>query len=112
MQSSILCCFILLIALAHSATPPTWSNPIKQGATGSPVSREFQTLTNFPTTSVNLLFSGIIYNGSTFDAADTWVLHIYFRKIKKKKLRKKKLRKYLYSHIRNITKTFVYTLLN
>jgi len=64
---------VVLPLLALSA-PPAWQSSISNNQTGNPIPREFQTLTNIPGTPLNILFSGVTYNGTTFDLTDTWIL--------------------------------------
>ncbi len=63
----------LLLFIATTAQTATWKGLIPNGVTGNPTVREFQVLVNIPTTPFNVLFSGVTYNGTTYDLPDTWV---------------------------------------
>jgi N-acetylneuraminic acid mutarotase len=68
------CLLLVLPLLVLTAGPASWISAIPNNSSGNPPVSEYQTLTNIPGSWNNVLFSGVTYNGTTFDLPDTWIL--------------------------------------
>jgi len=73
MNNSVVC-LLLLCFSSVLCDPVYWLYTIADDAPGNPIPREFQTLTNIPGTTYNVLFGGIAYNSTVFSLGDTWIL--------------------------------------
>lgn len=67
-------CLLLLFFSSVLCDPTYWVSSIPDDQPGNPIAREFQTLTNIPGTTYNVLFGGIAYNSTIYSLGDTWIL--------------------------------------